>query len=353
MANKELKFSVIICVYNAPHKYLSECLDSIIEQSYENIEIIIIDDGSNNPDTLSCLDKYAAEYSGEKTLIVKHQPNGGQGKARNTGMSIATGDYLLFLDNDDYYMSDIFFNDLSVLLNESNADLCVFEYKEFFSDSRRPKLAEGILPRDKIHGKSTNKALKALLSAPRQVFSAATHTKVIKAKMMREHGILAPEGLSNEDNYLTAKIICHAKTFDRYNKVVHAYRRSNISSLSSQHDNSYKIADDILTQFDMLLSDKDCGTNRNVLDFLASPFVYAMGKVVTAKINTPGSDINGLIAKLKKYSYITKFSSRPYIRVMGAVIKIFGIKLALNFLRIFLTLNRKHMLSVNRKVRST
>jgi len=295
------------------------------------------------------LHEYEATYSGAKTLIVKQQTNGGQGKARNTGMSVATGDYWVFLDSDDYYMSNTLFSELSVLLNESNADLCSLEYAEFFNDSQRPKVTEGSLPRNKVFGKSTDEAMKVLLSAARCVFSAATHTKVIKANLMRKHNIVAPEGLKNEDNYLSAKIICYAKTIDRYNRVVHAYRRSNVSSLSTRHDNSFKIADDILTQFDMLLSDKDCSSNRNVLDFLSSPYIYVMGKIVSAKIYSKNENIQRLVDKLRKYSYVLNYSSRLSVRIMGIIVNIFGVNIALGTLKIFLMVNRKHMLSLNRK----
>jgi len=345
-----LKFSVLITVYNASSIYLCECIDSVIGQTYENLEIIVIDDGSNSDETLSCLERYKSTNNGTKELIIRHQPNGGQGKARNAGMSIATGDYWAFLDSDDYYMSDTLFSDLAVLLDESNADLCVFEYEEFFDDSLPPKIKEGSLSRDRIFGKPTDEALKILLSAPKHVFSAATHTKVIKASMMKEHNIISIEGLKNEDNYLTAKMICYAKTFDRYNKVVYAYRRSNISSLSAQHDNSLLISKDILSQFDVLLSDNECNLNRNVLDFLASPLVYVMGKVVSVKAISPDADIRECLLKIKKYSYILKYSSRHYIRTIGIIMKVFGLSGFLYLLKIFLKMNRKHVLSINRKV---
>lgn len=96
---EEHKISVIVPVYNV-EKYLIECLDSIIKQTYANLEIILIDDGS--PDGCgSICDAYKLKDS---RIIVIHKENEGLGYARNCGLDIATGDYITFVDSDDYIM---------------------------------------------------------------------------------------------------------------------------------------------------------------------------------------------------------------------------------------------------------
>jgi glycosyltransferase involved in cell wall biosynthesis len=348
-----MRFSIIVTVYNTSGSYLRECIDSVLNQTHQDVEIIIVDDGSSAADTLSVLEEYEhnARYDG-KTLIVRHKPNGGQGSARNAGMSLATGDYWLFLDSDDYYMLDTFLEEMSELLEESHADMCSFQYAEFFSDGARPRVAIGDLQREKVYNQPADIAAKALLSAPRKVFSGVTHTKALKGSFMREHGIVAPEGLKNEDNSLSAEILYHAKTFDRYNKAVYGYRRANANSLTTQTNNSFKIAHDILTQFQILLSDKDYAGNRNVLDFLASPYVYWMSKLVSASLDADSDRKAEIAADIKigtKFAYALRYSSRPYIRCVGWFVRVFGMRFTMFLLRIYLTLNRRHMLSINRK----
>lgn len=92
------KVSVIVPVYNA-EKYLSECIKSIIMQSYRDIEIILVDDGSTDSSGGIC-DRYAMA---DDRIIVIHKINGGQSDARNAGMDIAKGDFITFVDSDDYY----------------------------------------------------------------------------------------------------------------------------------------------------------------------------------------------------------------------------------------------------------
>lgn len=95
--------SVIIPIYNT-NKYLAKCIDSVINQSYTNLEIILIDDGSTD-NSLEICNKYKEI---DPRIHVIHKVNGGLSDARNTGVSACKGDYLIFLDSDDYWLKDDF-----------------------------------------------------------------------------------------------------------------------------------------------------------------------------------------------------------------------------------------------------
>lgn len=95
--NPEKRVSIIVPVYNA-ERYLDKCLSSLVEQTYENVEIIVVDDGSTDGSGGIC-DKYAAEFS---TVHCYHKDNQGAGQARNFGMDRSTGDYIMYVDADDY-----------------------------------------------------------------------------------------------------------------------------------------------------------------------------------------------------------------------------------------------------------
>lgn len=116
MEKKEPLISVIVPVYKA-EPYLGRCVDSILAQTYPNLEIILIDDGSPDRCGEIC-DEYAAKDS---RIRVIHQENGGLSAARNTGLDICTGEYIAFVDSDDYVEPDM----LRQLMNGSgDADLC-------------------------------------------------------------------------------------------------------------------------------------------------------------------------------------------------------------------------------------
>ena len=96
-----MTFSIVIPVYNVKD-YLEKCIDSVLQQDLEDSEIILVDDGSTDGESGKICDRYAKNYPGKIAVI--HQENGGLGAARNTGIERAAGDYLLFLDSDDYLL---------------------------------------------------------------------------------------------------------------------------------------------------------------------------------------------------------------------------------------------------------
>ena len=93
--------TIIIPIYNV-EKYLRECLDSVINQTYKKLQIILIDDGSNDNSGKIC-DEYKEK---DNRIEVMHKANGGVSSARNAGLKIAKGDYITFVDGDDYLDKD-------------------------------------------------------------------------------------------------------------------------------------------------------------------------------------------------------------------------------------------------------
>lgn len=137
--------SVIVPVYNV-EKYLRKCLDSIINQTYQNIEIILVDDGSKDTSGQIC-DEYALKDS---RIIVIHKENGGLSSARNAGLDIAKGNYVMFVDSDDYVEPQFCEIPLKLAL-EKGVDIVTFGYNKVFEDGHNwyrrtntPRLIESI-----------------------------------------------------------------------------------------------------------------------------------------------------------------------------------------------------------------
>ena len=127
-----MKYSVIIPVYNV-EKYIHRCLKSIISQNYDDLEIIVVDNGSTDSSGSVC-DTYANEYS---NISVYHIENHGVGSARNFGLSKARGEFIYFVDSDDYLVGNLFadFADKLVL----DLDLAVFSYYNSFEEDLTEK----------------------------------------------------------------------------------------------------------------------------------------------------------------------------------------------------------------------
>lgn len=140
--------SVIIPVYNV-EKYLRRCLDSVIAQTYQSLEIICVDDGSIDDSGKIC-DQYAVR---DARIKVIHQENQGLSAARNRGLDAAEGEYIAFVDSDDYILEDMYKKMLDKLLDYS-VDLCVCQWQYEFSDGRQVVKKKNIAP--PIYGRKTS-----------------------------------------------------------------------------------------------------------------------------------------------------------------------------------------------------
>ena len=111
--------SVIIPIYDV-QGYIRKCIDSVIKQTYKNIEIILVDDGSPDNCGLIC-DEYAKKY---ERIIVIHKKNGGLSSARNAGLDICKGEYVTFIDSDDY-VHERYIEELTYMLENNKVDISI------------------------------------------------------------------------------------------------------------------------------------------------------------------------------------------------------------------------------------
>lgn len=125
-----MRFSVIVPVYNV-EKYLQKCVDSILRQSYKDYELILVDDGSQDKSGEIC--DYYANMNTDITISCIHKNNGGLSDARNVGISHASGEYLLFVDSDDWIDVNALLNINSVIKGQ-NVDVVVSRFVEAFED---------------------------------------------------------------------------------------------------------------------------------------------------------------------------------------------------------------------------
>ncbi|MGN0502455.1 MAG: glycosyltransferase family 2 protein, partial [Ruminococcus sp.] len=172
------KFSVIIPVYNV-QKYLDECVDSVLNQTYSNFEIILVDDGSTDRSPRIC-DCYAKK---DDRIKVIHKENGGLSSARNCGIRAMTGDYVLFLDSDDFWDNKKALDSLSKIIYEESADVVCYGYKEFDENTNESKNVI-FIPEVSFNGLSNEDRLQILLS--NGIFTSSAGVKGIKTELFTE-----------------------------------------------------------------------------------------------------------------------------------------------------------------------
>lgn len=186
--------TIIVPIYNV-EKYLRRCLNSILNQTYKNLEIILVDDGS--PDNCG---KICDEYKTKDSRIkVIHKENGGLSSARNSGLDVATGKYISFIDSDDF-VSDKYIEKLYDSLRKSKSLLAMCNYLSFDEDTYDKVL--------KVKN-SDNFEVKLLtkIEAQKKLYSVESTTYVVSwAKLYDKslfNNIRFPEGKINEDCFIT------------------------------------------------------------------------------------------------------------------------------------------------------
>lgn len=147
MQNK--KVSVIVPVYNM-EKYLSRCVDSILAQTYSNLEVILVDDGSKDSSPAIC-DKYAERDSRVKVV---HKANGGPGSARNLGIEESTGDYIAFVDSDDTIKNNMYERMLKLVIDNCADMVCSNIYDDVQRDAITQVMSREEALRNRLLGKN-------------------------------------------------------------------------------------------------------------------------------------------------------------------------------------------------------
>lgn len=224
--------SVIIPCYNV-QKYLGQCLNSIVSQNYRHLEIICINDGSTD-DTLSVLNFYAADDS---RIIIIDQENQGLSETRNKGISIATGEYLMFVDSDDWVANDYFSSFLSKINEE--VDLVAASYRREFSNQGidRDLKINGLYPADYIQRRLIG-LIDHELSDPSQADSIVTAwSKLYKRSIIVGNSISfkSTKEIGTEDLLFNLQYTQYCRYVYVTNQALYHYRKNNTSSLTSNY----------------------------------------------------------------------------------------------------------------------
>lgn len=220
---KEL-ISVVVPVYNV-QEHIENCLNSLISQTYTNLQIILVDDGSTDESGKIC-DRYKEL---DNRVEVIHKPNGGLADARNTGLKQVKGDYIAFLDSDDYIYKTMY-EDLYNLLKEYDADI---SEGDFLRIDVSKKLESGKIIEEENSKRNIEASCYSNLDALRLLYGANNYeyvkkvvvwNKLYKKEVIGE--IEFPVGRLHEDEFTTHKILFNANKVVSTNKILHGYMQT-------------------------------------------------------------------------------------------------------------------------------
>lgn len=243
--------SIIVPVYNV-EKYLEKCINSLISQTYSNIEIILVDDGSTDSSS-QIIDDYAKK---DFRIKVIHKKNGGQSEARNVGINISHGKYITFVDSDDYISID-YIEYLYCLLKKYNGDISICSVKVVNENNNKSRKEE---TRVEIYNKQ--QAFENLLYS--QGIEVAVYAKMYEKSYF--DNIEFPVGQKYEDIAIIYKLMDKANKIIYGNKECYFYlTRKGSTSKSGFNENELwyiKNVNKMLDFFDGNYKDLANATNR-------------------------------------------------------------------------------------------
>ncbi len=214
--------SVIVPIYSVEN-YLARCIESIINQTYKNLEIILVDDGSPDNCPQIC-DDYAKK---DCRIKVIHKKNGGLSDARNTGMKFATGKYISFIDSDDYVSLD-FFEILLETMKTHNSDIVECSVVKFYRDNSNDDYIDDL----KDFDFDTVDGLSKLISE--NPFHQHVWNKLYKTELVLD--IPYEVGKLNEDEFWTYQVFGRAKKITKINKTMYYYFQRESSIMGNRYN---------------------------------------------------------------------------------------------------------------------
>ena len=217
--------SVIVPVYNVA-SYLPQCLESILNQDYRDLQVLLIDDGSTDDSGAIC-DRFAARDS---RIQVIHQKNGGAASAKNAGLRAASGKYLSFVDSDDYLEPDVY-GFLVKTLEEAQADAVQGAFQEVYRSRRevRPLKPE------------TLEGYDYLLRFPKDFSCALLWNKLYRREIY--DGVFFEEGHKIDDEYFTYQGFLQPRKVVCTDQVIYNYRKRASSVMASPESAEQRILD--------------------------------------------------------------------------------------------------------------
>lgn len=328
MINANGKISVIVPVYNV-EKWLNMCIDSILAQSYKNLEVILVNDGSTDKSKDIC-DSYSKKDNRVRVLNIK---NSGQSVARNIGLKEAKGDYILFIDSDDYISDKAIIEKFINILDSNNYDFIYTSYCRF-EDGNEEKITE-ILPinltNDEIKNKEGKDILVDLLN--KNSFHHAPYLKVCRKEFILNNKLFFREGYYHEDAEWTFKVFYYAKKIFIYDKPWYMRRMRENSTITSRNESAIckKLCDRLIIADDLIKFFEKENASKVIIDDLVR--MYWGDLMITRGVKEKDNikKCTKVIASTK--NVLNKSSVKKYL-IGNKLIKYLGAKNFINLLKI-------------------
>lgn len=338
-----MKVSVIIPVYKV-ERYLCQCVDSIINQNLNNIEIILVDDGSPDNCPQIC-DDYKAKYD---CVRVIHKPNGGLSSARNAGIEAATGDYLIFMDSDDWWNPDVDMREvLDMVAKKPRTEMFLLTSLDYIEGKGYFKRAEHENLSD-IRTDTVEHYYEDLLKNGNLEVHAAT--KILSTDFVRNNDLFFKLGITAEDNEWMLRLLRVLDKVHIIDEPIYMYRAERVGSITNMIGKK-NLLDllEIINSSVEYYKENDETNNRKKYEFCYCAYLWFCALGLSASLSR--SEFSELKPRFKQTSVVCKYSDSPKTLASYRIYHLFGIHFTRFVLGLYLKL--KHRLNINKKKQET
>ena len=322
-------FSVIIPIYNVEN-YVEECINSVIDQDYENIEILLINDGSKDNSQLIC-EKKVKEDS--RIRLINKQ-NGGLSSARNAGLDNATGDYILFLDGDDYWDDKEALSKINQNLQNSQADIVTFGLKKIFEDTGEIEEAKYVFNRQNIDFDSKKNTLSYLVKNNLYISSACN--KAVKKSIIDKYNLRFEDKALSEDIEWSAKLLLYSNVIDVIESPFYIYRqRSHSITHTLKLINIEYLVKHIQTCIE-LCKNENIDYKNEYMGYVAYQYITLLVSLNSVEDKIPLE----MMKRIKDYSYLLKYDLIKRVHIFNLINKFLGFSMLNLFIKFYLKIRK-------------
>lgn len=315
----DLKISFVIPIYNV-ESYLHQCVDSVLNQTYQNIEVILVDDGSPDRSPAIC-DDYAQK---DNRVVVIHKENGGLSDARNEGLQKAIGDYVIFLDSDDFYKHNVFLERIVEATDEGRKDAVFFQRTVFYDGSNRPN---DNYPPYNLEWNKLDASSLLLELAKNDLLDASACMKATKRSILLNNELFFTKGIYCEDIEWFSRYIMFVNSVALIDYPDYYYRKREGSITSKLKEKNVRDLFYTIQQHSEKI--RSIGADDNRVRAILSYHAYQYYIVLGLSNNTvKGKARQQLLNECKRYRWLVYYSISGKTKKSATILKLFGVKIA-------------------------
>ena len=317
-----IKLSIIIPIYNI-QRFVEQCVNSVLKQNYNEYEVILVDDGSKDLSGIIA-DKIANNNNNVK---VYHKENGGLSDTRNYGIKKAKGEYLLFVDGDDFIKDNVLGNLVNCIEKNNNPDVIFLNICKWFNNAAIP-MNEGINSKI-IEGKNKEKILKNI--AKLNKFPGSACTKLVKRKIVLDNNLFFEKGLLSEDIDWVIRLLNKAETFAYCNHEYYFYRQNREGSITNNVKS--KNINDLMKTI-VKFSNKETENKANI--YINSMLAFEYSIVLANYMLLNEEEQKKVEYDIFEYFWILSYGRSKKTRIIYILSKIVGKKRIAKLLALYL-----------------